>query len=87
MMYPISPPPEFTGMSEAPAAWVPYVRQGFPRSLLDEALADGRLTAGGLDRLALLLNPRHPSATQAEILAIEASDFDPRLWHPLGGEF
>jgi len=35
----------------------------------------------------LLLNPRHPGATQAEILTIEAFNFDPRLWHPLGGEF
>jgi len=52
-MYPISPPPKFTGMSEAPAAWVPHVRQGLPLSVLDEALADGRLTAGELDRLAL----------------------------------
>jgi putative toxin-antitoxin system antitoxin component (TIGR02293 family) len=40
-------------MAEAPAIWVPYVRQGLPLSLLDEALADGRLTAAELDRLAL----------------------------------
>ncbi len=52
-MFPISPPPSFTGMAEAPATWVPHVRQGLPLSLLDEALADGRLTAAELDRLAL----------------------------------
>jgi RES domain-containing protein len=34
----------------------------------------------------LLLNPRHPDAPQAEILAIEPFRFDPRLWHPLSGE-
>ncbi len=34
----------------------------------------------------LLLNPRHPDAAQAEILAIDPFRFDPRLWHPLGGE-
>lgn len=52
-MLPISPPPKYSGMAEAPAAWVPHVRQGLPLSLLDEALADGRLTAAELDRLAL----------------------------------
>jgi RES domain-containing protein len=34
----------------------------------------------------LLLNPRHPDAAQAETLSIEDFRFDPRLWHPLGGE-
>lgn len=34
----------------------------------------------------LLLNPRHPDAAQAEILETEPFRFDPRLWHPLGGE-
>jgi len=34
----------------------------------------------------ILLNPRHPDARKAEILAIEPFAFDPRLWHPLAGE-
>jgi putative toxin-antitoxin system antitoxin component (TIGR02293 family) len=55
----ISPPdyptssPEPTGFAEAPAKWVPYVREGLPLSLLDQALSDGRITAAELDRLAL----------------------------------
>jgi putative toxin-antitoxin system antitoxin component (TIGR02293 family) len=40
-------------MAEAPAAWLPYVREGLPLSILDEALADGRITARELARLAL----------------------------------
>jgi putative toxin-antitoxin system antitoxin component (TIGR02293 family) len=52
-MYPISPPPKYTGVAKAPATWVSHVRQGLPLSLLDEALADGRITAAELDRLAL----------------------------------
>ena len=32
---------------------MPYVREGLPLSLLDAALADGRITAAELDRLAL----------------------------------
>src|ERR1700710_1540820 len=53
VMYRISPPPTLTGVAEAPATWVPHVRQGLPLSILDEALADGRITAAELDRLAL----------------------------------
>ena len=34
----------------------------------------------------VLLNPLHPDALQAEILAIEPFRFDPRLWRPLAGE-
>jgi putative toxin-antitoxin system antitoxin component (TIGR02293 family) len=52
-MLPISPPPKYTGLAEAPATWVSYVRVGLPLSVLDEALADGRITAAELDRLAL----------------------------------
>ena len=58
-MRPISPPdypilsPGPTGFAEAPATWVPYIREGLPLSLLDQALADGRITAAELDRLAL----------------------------------
>jgi RES domain-containing protein len=34
----------------------------------------------------LLLNPHHPDAARAETVSIEPFRFDPRLWHPLGGE-
>lgn len=34
----------------------------------------------------ILLNPRHPGAAVAEIQAVEAFHFDPRLWQPLAGE-
>lgn len=34
----------------------------------------------------ILLNPRHPDATQAHVDAVEPFRFDPRLWHPLGRE-
>ncbi|MEA2737346.1 MAG: hypothetical protein QOH05_653 [Acetobacteraceae bacterium] len=34
----------------------------------------------------VLLNPRHPEAARASIMAIEPFDFDPRLWQPLGRE-
>jgi putative toxin-antitoxin system antitoxin component (TIGR02293 family) len=53
VVFPISPPPKFIGVAEAPATWVPYVRQGLPLSILDEALADGRISTAELDRLAL----------------------------------
>lgn len=53
---PISPPPtspNATGFAEAPVAWLSYVREGLPLSVVDQAVADGRITAVGLDRLAL----------------------------------
>jgi RES domain-containing protein len=34
----------------------------------------------------LLLNPRHPDATQARTVDTERFRFDPRLWRPLAGE-
>ena len=53
-MYPISPlPPKPGGFAEAPVAWLPYVREGLPLSVIDQAIADGRITAVELDRLAL----------------------------------
>ena len=53
-MYPISPlPPNPGGFAEAPVAWLPYVREGLPLSVIDRAIADGRITAVELDRLAL----------------------------------
>ncbi|HEX2942192.1 MAG TPA: antitoxin Xre/MbcA/ParS toxin-binding domain-containing protein [Rhodopila sp.] len=42
-----------TGFAEAPVAWLPRVREGLPLSVVDQALADGRLSAAELDRLAL----------------------------------
>ena len=53
-MYPISPlPPKAGGFAEAPVAWLRYVREGLPLSVIDQAIADGRITAVELDRLAL----------------------------------
>lgn len=34
-------------------AWLPYVREGLPLSVVDQAIADGRITLVELDRLAL----------------------------------
>jgi RES domain-containing protein len=34
----------------------------------------------------ILLNPRHPEASEALIETIEPFGFDPRLWRPLAGE-
>jgi putative toxin-antitoxin system antitoxin component (TIGR02293 family) len=42
-----------SGFAEAPAVWLGYVREGLPLSLVDQALADGRISAAELDRLAL----------------------------------
>jgi putative toxin-antitoxin system antitoxin component (TIGR02293 family) len=50
--YPI-PAPRPTGFAEAPVTWLPYVREGLPLSVVDQALADGRISAVELDRLAL----------------------------------
>jgi putative toxin-antitoxin system antitoxin component (TIGR02293 family) len=50
-MFPISPKP--AGFAEAAVAWLPYVREGLPLSVVDQALADGRISAVELDRLAL----------------------------------
>jgi putative toxin-antitoxin system antitoxin component (TIGR02293 family) len=52
-MYPISPPPESSGFAEAPVQWLGLVREGLPLSVVDQALTDGRISAGELDRLAL----------------------------------
>ncbi|HEY1411198.1 MAG TPA: antitoxin Xre/MbcA/ParS toxin-binding domain-containing protein [Rhodopila sp.] len=42
-----------SGFAEAPVAWLPYVREGLPLSVVDQAVADGRISAAELDRLAL----------------------------------
>jgi putative toxin-antitoxin system antitoxin component (TIGR02293 family) len=61
-MHPISPKPfGFTedhvtkpsGFGEAPVAWIGYVREGLPLAVVDQALADGRISAAELDRIAL----------------------------------
>jgi putative toxin-antitoxin system antitoxin component (TIGR02293 family) len=41
------------GFAEAPATWLPYVREGLPLSVVDQALAEGRISAAELDRLAV----------------------------------
>lgn len=45
--------PKAAGFFEAPTTWLPYVRQGLSLSLVDQALADGRVSLSELDRLAL----------------------------------
>ena len=51
-MFGISPKP--AGIPETPAAWWPCVHEGLPLSVVDQALADGRISLAELDRLALL---------------------------------
>lgn len=34
-------------------AWLPFVREGLPLAVVDQALADGRISLAELDRLAL----------------------------------
>ncbi len=46
-------PPKPAGFSEAPATWLPYVREGLPLAVVDKALDDGRISLAELDRLAL----------------------------------
>ena len=46
-------PPKHTGFAEAPATWLPYVREGLSLAVVDRALADGRVSPAELDRLAL----------------------------------
>ena len=40
-------------MAEAPMVWLPFVREGLPLAVVDQALADGRISLAELDRLAL----------------------------------
>jgi putative toxin-antitoxin system antitoxin component (TIGR02293 family) len=51
-MYLISPPKP-SSFAEAAVTWLSYVREGLPLSVVDHALADGRISAAELDRLAL----------------------------------
>jgi putative toxin-antitoxin system antitoxin component (TIGR02293 family) len=46
-------PPKRPGLAEAAATWLPYVRDGLPLAVVDQALADGRISLAELDRLAL----------------------------------
>ena len=46
-------PSQPTGFAESQAALLPFVRDGLPIKVVDQVLADGRLTASELDRLAL----------------------------------
>ncbi len=45
--------PKRRGFAEAPASWLPYVREGLPLAVVDQALADGRISLAELDRLAV----------------------------------
>jgi putative toxin-antitoxin system antitoxin component (TIGR02293 family) len=45
--------PRRTGFAEAPATWLPYVRDGLALDVVDQALAEGRISLAELDRLAL----------------------------------
>lgn len=44
---------EHTGFAEAPVAWLGHIREGLSLSVVDRAIADGRLSLVELDRLAL----------------------------------
>jgi putative toxin-antitoxin system antitoxin component (TIGR02293 family) len=48
--YPIPTP---SGVAEAQAMLLPSVREGLPLLMVDQALADGRISAAELDRLAV----------------------------------
>ena len=47
------PPTKHTSLAETPMAWLPFVREGLPLAVVDQALADGRISLAELDRLAL----------------------------------
>jgi putative toxin-antitoxin system antitoxin component (TIGR02293 family) len=49
----VQPTAKHTGLAEAPIAWLPFVREGLSLTVVDQALADGRITLAELDRLAL----------------------------------
>jgi putative toxin-antitoxin system antitoxin component (TIGR02293 family) len=67
-----------TGVAETQAAFVGYVREGLPIRVVDQVLADGRLTISELDRLAI---PRKTLAHRRTIgtLTPEQSDRLSRL--------
>jgi len=61
------------GFSEAPARWMEAVRQGLPVSMVDEVVAEGRLTAAELDRLAI---PRKTLAHRRTLGRLTAEQSD-----------
>jgi putative toxin-antitoxin system antitoxin component (TIGR02293 family) len=61
------------GFSEAPARWIGIVRQGISLELVDEVLADGRLSLTELDRLAL---PRKTLAHRRTLGQLTAEQSD-----------
>lgn len=61
------------GFSEAPVHWIGIVRQGVSLDLVDEVLADGRLTLAELDRLAL---PRKTLAHRRTLGQLTAEQSD-----------
>ena len=63
------------GFSEAPVQWVAAVRQGLSIDVVDDVLAEGRLTAVELDRLAL---PRKTLAHRRTIGQLTAEQSDRR---------
>lgn len=61
------------GISEAPVRWREAIRHGLPLSVVDEVLAEGRLTAAELDRLAL---PRKTLAHRRTLGRLTAEQSD-----------
>jgi putative toxin-antitoxin system antitoxin component (TIGR02293 family) len=61
------------GFSEAPVRWMEAVRQGLPVSMVDEVVAEGRLTAAELDRLAI---PRKTLAHRRTLGRLTAEQSD-----------
>ena len=47
------PFPPFRGVADSAAAWLTPVREGLPLDVVDQAVADGRVSLAELDRLAL----------------------------------
>jgi putative toxin-antitoxin system antitoxin component (TIGR02293 family) len=61
------------GFGEAPVRWMAAIREGLPVSVVDDVLADGRLTAAELDRLAL---PRKTLAHRRTLGRLTAEQSD-----------
>jgi putative toxin-antitoxin system antitoxin component (TIGR02293 family) len=63
----------YRGFSEAPVRWIEAIREGLPLDLVDAILAEGRLTAAELDRLAL---PRKTLAHRRTLGRLTAEQSD-----------
>jgi len=61
------------GFGEAPVRWMEAVREGLSVSIVDDVLADGRLSAAELDRLAL---PRKTLAHRRTLGRLTAEQSD-----------